>query len=125
MLPDVCQHTIFVHVLKCTYLAFVIFAAPRAVDPLRKSNARTASSGTTMDGKFGTELLVVGIGVGMILWHLKGMTLGSDEVEGNGMILLVAISVGGEPSTWVIPTMGTWGGATIIDDVVANSVVTE
>ena len=76
-----------------------------------------------MDGKFGTELLVVGIGVSMILQHLEGMTLGSDEVEGNGMILLVAISVGGEPSTWVTPTMGTWVGTTIVNDVVANGVV--
>ena len=78
-----------------------------------------------MEGKFGTDLLVVGIGVGMILGHLEGMTLGSDEVEDNGMILLVAISVDGDSSTWVTPTMGTWGGATIIDDVVANGVVTE
>ena len=36
MLPDVHQHTIFTSMLKCTYLTFVIFAAPRAVDPLRK-----------------------------------------------------------------------------------------
>ena len=56
-----------------------------------------------IDGKFVTELLVLGIGVGMILWHLEGMTLGSDEVEGDGMILLVAVSVGGKPSTWVTP----------------------
>ena len=78
-----------------------------------------------MDGKFGTELLVVGIGVSTILWHLEGMTLGSDEVEGNGMVLLVAISVDGNSSTWVIPTMGTWGGATIINDIIADSVVAE
>ena len=37
MLPDVCQHIIFVSMLKCTYLAFVIFAAPRVIDLLRKS----------------------------------------------------------------------------------------
>ena len=73
-----------------------------------------------MDGKFGTELLEVGIGVDMILWHLEGMTLGSDEVEGNGMILLVAILVDGNPSTLVTPAMGTWGGATIVDEVVAG-----
>ena len=78
-----------------------------------------------MEGKFGTELLVVGIGVGIILWHLEGMTLGSDKVEGNGMILLAIISVDGDSSTWVTPAMGTWGGATIIDEVVANNVVAE
>ena len=53
------------------------------------------------------------------------MSLGSDKVEGNGMILLVAISVDGDSSTLVTPTMGTWGGATIIDDVVADGVVAE
>ena len=78
-----------------------------------------------IDGKFVTELLVLGIGVGMILWHLEGMTLGSDEVEGNGMILLVVISVDGDSSPWVTPAMGTWGGVTIIDEVVANGVVAE
>ena len=44
-----------------------------------------------MEGKFGTDLLVVGIGVGMILQHLEGDDFGSDKVEGDGMILLVAI----------------------------------
>ena len=36
VLPDVCQHTIFISMLKCTYLAFVIFVAPGVVDMLRK-----------------------------------------------------------------------------------------
>ena len=87
--------------------------------------AGTASSGTTMDGKFGTELLVAGISVGMILQHLEGMTLGSDEVNGDGIFLLAATSVDGDSSSWVTPTMGTWGGTTIIDDVVANGLVAE
>ena len=78
-----------------------------------------------MDSKFGTELLVIGISVGMILWHLEGMTLGSEKVEGDGMILLAAILVDGDSSTWVTPTMGTWGGTTIVDGVVANGVVAE
>ena len=78
-----------------------------------------------MDGKFGTELLVVGIGVGMILWHLEGMTLGSDEVEGNGILLLAAALVNGDSSMWVTPIMGTWGGETIVDGVVANGIVAE
>ena len=55
-----------------------------------------------------------------------GMTLGSDKVKGNGIILLAAILVGGDSSTWgVTPALGTWGGATIIDEVVANGVVAE
>ena len=53
------------------------------------------------------------------------MTLGSDEVEGNGMILLAAILVDGDSSTQVTPTMGTWRDATIINEVVANGVVAE
>ena len=78
-----------------------------------------------MDGKFGTELLVAGVSVGMILWHLEGMTFGSDEVEGEGIFLLAASSVNGDSSTWVTPILGTWGGKTIIDGVVANCIVAE
>ena len=73
---------------------------------------RIASLGTTVEGKFGMELLVVGMGVGIILQHLEGMTLGSNEVDGNGLHLLMAASVDGDSSeigTWVTPTMGTWG----------------
>ena len=61
----------------------------------------------------------------MILQDLKGMTLGSDDVEGDGLILLAASLVDGDSCTWVTPTMGTWGGATIINDVVADGVVAE
>ena len=68
---------------------------------------------------------MAGIGVGMILWHLEGMTLGSDEVDGDGILLLEAASVDGDSSTWGTPIMGTWGGTTIIDGVVANGVVAE
>ena len=50
------------------------------------------------------------------------MTLESDEVDGNGMLLLAATSGDGDSSTWVTPTMGTGGGATIIDKVVASVV---
>ena len=52
-----------------------------------------------MDGNLGMELLVVGISVGIILCHLEGMTLGPDEVEGDGLILLVAVLVDGDSST--------------------------
>ena len=78
-----------------------------------------------MDGKFGTELLVAGIGVSTILWHLEGMTLGSDEVKGEGILLLVAPLDNGDFSTWVTPIMGTWGGKTIRDGVVADGIVAE
>ena len=78
-----------------------------------------------MDGKFGTELLVAGIGIGMILQHLEGMVLGSAEVEGDGILLLVGALVKGDSSMWVTPTMGTWGGETVMDGVVANRIVAE
>ena len=65
---------------------------------------------------------MVGISVGIILWHLDGMTLGSDEVDSDCMLLLVAISVDGNSSTWVTPAIGTWGGAIIVDEVVASVV---
>ena len=78
-----------------------------------------------MDGKFGTELLVAGIGVGMILQHLKRMALGSDEIEGDVIFLLKATLVTSDSSTWVTPIMGTWGGKTIVDGVVANGIVAE
>ena len=78
-----------------------------------------------VDGKFGTELLVAGISVGMILWHLEGMTLQSEEVKGDGILLLAATLVNGNPSTWITPIMGTWGGKTIIDGVVADGIVAE
>ena len=78
-----------------------------------------------MDGKFGIELLVAGIGISMILWHLEGMTLGSDEVKGDGILLLAATSVNGDSSMWVTPLMDTWGGETIVDGVVADGIVAE
>ena len=69
-------------------------------------------------GKFGIELLWAGIGVGMILWYLEGVTSGPEEVD--GLLSLMAISVDGnfsEAGTWVMPTMGTSGGTTIVDEV--------
>ena len=125
MLPDVHQHTIFISMLKCTYLAFVIFVAPGQLICSGRAYTRTASLGTMMDSKFGTELLVAGISVTMILWHLEGMTLGSDEVDSDGIFLLEAILVDGDSSTWVTPMIGTWGGTALINGVVANGVVVE
>ena len=54
----------------------------------------------------------MGMGVGIILLHLEQMTLGSDEVDGNGPLSLTATSVDGDSSgtgTWMTPAMGTWG----------------
>ena len=65
-----------------------------------------------MEGKFRMKLPVVGMGVGIILLHLDGMTLGSDEVDSNGPLSLMATSVDGGSSrtgTWVTPVIGTWG----------------
>ena len=114
MLLDVCQHTISVRMLKHTYLAFIIFATPGWFICSGRAYVGTTSLGTMMEGKFGTELLVVDIGVGMIFWHLEGMTVESDEVDGNGMLLLAAASVDGNSSPWVTPAMCTWGDTTII-----------
>ena len=58
-------------------------------------------------GKFSTELLLAGIGVGIILWHLEGVTSGPEEVD--GLLSLTAISVDGnflEAGTLQTPTMG-------------------
>ena len=60
------------------------------------------------DDKFGMELLLASIGVGMILQHFEGVTSGSLEVD--GLLSLIAISVDGNflgTGTWVTPTMGT------------------
>ena len=54
------------------------------------------------------ELLLAGIGVGLILQHLEGVTSGPQEVD--GLLSLMAISVDGnflEAGTLVTPTMGT------------------
>ena len=82
-----------------------------------------------MDGNLETELLgleeEIRMGIGVILLHLEEPTLQSAEVEGEGIFLLVDALTKGGSSTSVIPTMGTWGGKTIIDGVVADGVVTE
>ena len=99
MLPDVCQHAISVSMLKQMYLAFIIFVAPGWLINSGRAYVRTTILGTMMEGKFGMELLVVGISVGIIFWHLEGMTLGSDEVDGDCMLLLVPTSVSSDSST--------------------------
>ena len=65
-----------------------------------------------MEGKFRMELLVVGMGVGIIPLHLDGMTLGYDEFDGNGPLSVMATSVDGDSTgtgTLVTPAMGTLG----------------
>ena len=67
----------------------------------------------------------MGKGVGMIFLHFDGMTWESAEVEGDGLSSLTAISVDGNvsgPGNWVTPTMGTWGGAIIVEEVNAGVV---
>ena len=64
--------------------------------------------GTMIVGKFRTELPLAGIGVGMILQHLEGVTSGPEEVD--GLLSLTAVSVDGnfsEAGTWVTSAMGT------------------
>ena len=82
-----------------------------------------------MDGKLEAELLgleeVIRMGVGIILLHFEEPTLWSAEVEGDGIFLLVYASTKGGSSTLVTPTMGTWGGKTNVDSIVANSIVAE
>ena len=84
-----------------------------------------ASLGTMIEGKFGMELLVVVIGVGIILLHLDGITLGSDEVDEQWSTLTE-----GHFSGWQLlrnrnlgdSHYGHLGGATIIDEVEASAV---
>ena len=82
-----------------------------------------------MDGNLEAELLgleeVIGMGVGTILLCLEEPTLRSAEAEGEGIFLLVDASAKGGSSTLVTPSMGTWGGKTIINGVAANGVVAE
>ena len=82
-----------------------------------------------MNGNLETELLgleeVIRIGVGIILLHLEESASWSAEVEGDGIFLLVDALAKGGSSTLVTPTIGTWGGKTITDGVVANGIVAE
>ena len=80
---------------------------------------RTASSGTTIDGNLDLETLLplASSGMGVILCHLAGVPLGLEEVEA------LTSSMAGdylELQPRVTPTIGTWGGATIVDDVEAS-----
>ena len=82
-----------------------------------------------MDGKLKAKLLgleeVIRMNVGIILLHLEEPTLWSAEVERDAILVLVDASTKGGSSTLVTPTMSTWGGKTIVDDVVANGSVAE
>ena len=64
-----------------------------------------------------TSLPLAGSGVGVILCHLAGVPLGSEEVEA------LTSSVAGnfsELEPRVTPAMGTWRGATIVNDMEAS-----
>ena len=65
------------------------------------------------------------MGVGIILLHFGSTSLWSAEVEGDGIFLLVDALTKSGASTLVTPTMGIWGGKTIIDGVVANGIVSK
>ena len=77
-----------------------------------------------MGGKLEAKLLgleeVIGMSVSIILLHLEEPTLWSAEVEGEGISLFVDALAKSGSFTLVTPTMGTWGGTTIIDGVVAE-----
>ena len=108
--------------LKCTYLAFVIFAASWTVDPLRKRICQNHKLGHN-DGR----QVWNGAASGQYWCRHNPLAFGgddegSDEVDSDDMLLLVATSVDGNSSTWVTPTMGTQGGTTIINEVVTGVV---
>ena len=55
------------------------------------------------------------MGVNIICLHFEEPTLWCAKVEGDGIFLLADPSTKGGSSTSVTPTMGTWGGKTIVD----------
>ena len=91
-----------------------------------RAYARTACLGTMIEGKFGTELLVVGIGV-----RHNPLAFGGDDF-GFWWGWRQWYDLAGSHFGWWwflylgdSCTIGTWGGATIIDEVVADGVVAE
>ena len=115
------QHTIFVCMLKCTQLASIIFVTPRAVDPLRKGMHWDHKLGNNYDRNLEGKLLdldvVVGIGTGIIWWHLGEAASISADVVGDEILLVEALG-STSPSISVIPAIGTEGGKEGKDKVV-------
>ena len=64
-----------------------------------------------------TSLPLAGSGMGVILHHLAGVPLGSEEVEALTSSMAGNFS---ELEPRVTPAIGTWEGATIVNDVEAN-----
>ena len=70
-----------------------------------------------MNGNLETLLPLAGSGMGVILCHLAGMPLGLEEVEALTSSMASNFS---ELEPRVTPAIGTWGGATIVNDVDAG-----
>ena len=64
-----------------------------------------------------TSLPLAGSGMGVILYHLVGVPSELEEVEALTSSMAGHLS---ELEPRVTPAMGTWGGATIVDDVEAG-----
>ena len=78
---------------------------------------RITSPGTMIDGSLETLLPLASSGMGVIFCHLAGVLLQLEEVE------VLTSSMGGdflELEPGVTPAIGTWGGATMVDDVEAR-----
>ena len=80
----------------------------------------TASSGTTTTGSLEGKLLdldaVVGIGTGIIQWHLGEPASISADIVGGEILLVEALASAG-PSISARPLIGTEGGEEGIDEV--------
>ena len=95
-----------------------MFLAPGQLIHSGRACVETASSGTMIDGSLETSLPLASSGVSVILCHLAGMPLGSEEVEA-----LTSSMVGNclELEPGVTPAISTWGGTTMVDDVEAGA----
>ena len=70
-----------------------------------------------IDGSLETLLPLAGSGMGVILCHLAGVPLGLEEVEALTSSMASDFL---ELEPRVIPAIGTWGGATIVNAVEAG-----
>ena len=73
--------------------------------------------GTMIDGNLETLLPLAGSEMGVILCHLAGVPLGSEEAEAHTSSTASDFL---ELEPRVTPAIGTWGGATIVNDVDAS-----
>ena len=73
--------------------------------------------GTTINDNLETSLPLAGSGMGVILHYLAGVPLDSEEVEALTSSMASDFP---ELESGVTPAIGTWGGATIVNDVDAS-----